>query len=128
MTDISETTGHTEQISEDPGSLPATPEVLAAPVDPTEAIRAEMHREYAGRLALAELRAQAVKDEINLPEGFTDFLDMSKILGDNGQPAEESIKQVLKPFRAEFPELQGAGYHRGNPPKPPTISLDARLR
>lgn len=99
------------------------------PADPAEAIRAEVHREYAGKLALAELRIQAAKDEIDLPKGFTDYLDLSKLTDDEGQPSEEVISQVLKPFRAKFADLQGAGYHQNPAPvfqiQP---SLDARHR
>ncbi|MCX4684688.1 hypothetical protein OG401_10265 [Kitasatospora purpeofusca] len=111
-----------QTLTGDPGS----PEAM--PADPAQAIRAEIHREYAGKLALAELRAQAAKDEITLPDGFTDFLDMSKLLDTDGQPVEDVINQVLNPFRAKFAELQGAGYHRGTTPNRPAPSLDARHR
>ncbi|MER7847004.1 hypothetical protein ABTZ03_23990 [Kitasatospora sp. NPDC096077] len=106
-----------------------TPAIVLA--DPSEGIRAEVHREYAGKLALAELRIQAAKDEIDLPEGFTDYLDVSRLTDDDGQPIEDVITEILKPFqkKMKFAELQGAGYHRNPAPVfQPRPSLDARHR
>ncbi|WP_405998612.1 hypothetical protein [Streptomyces sp. NBC_00829] len=102
--------------------------------DPAEAIRADIHREYAGKLAQAEMKAQAAKAGIALPEGFADYLDTSKLLGEDGQPSSEAVAKLLEPFQpaeAEFPQLAGSGYNRSGsafpgPVRP--VSLDARLR
>ncbi|MFB7905642.1 hypothetical protein ACFC1T_04380 [Kitasatospora sp. NPDC056076] len=121
MTDIDSFEGGVEQAPE------------PVPADPAEAIRAEIHREYAGKLALAELRAQAVKEGITLYDGFADYLDLSKLLDTDGQPSQEAIQELLSPWRkkeSEFADLQGAGYHRNPFPAGffSTPSLDARQR
>ncbi|WP_161801076.1 hypothetical protein [Kitasatospora griseola] len=84
--------------TEAPADVPAEPETTQ--VDPAEAIRAEVHREYAGRLAQAELRAQAALDGIAFPDGFLGLLDMYKLLGDDGEPCADAIALALKPFQA----------------------------
>ncbi|MGW2319866.1 hypothetical protein [Streptomyces sp. GS7] len=109
---------------------PAEPEPANAP-DPAEAIRAEIQREYAGRLAQAELRAEAAKAGVDFPDGFIDLLDLSKLLGEDGEPAAEAIALALKPFQAEpepkFPQLMGMGHYNGIGARS-SVSLDARNR
>ncbi|GAA2231927.1 hypothetical protein GCM10010232_18260 [Streptomyces amakusaensis] len=103
------------------------------PADPTASVRAEVQREYAAKLAAAELRTRAAKDGITLPDGFTDFLDSSKLLGEDGSPSVEAIGKALAPWAVpkepEFTQLKGAGhYARQRGPALPTISLDVRNR
>lgn len=120
----------TEQISEVPDATPA--EGIPAAPDPMQAIRAEVAQEYAGRLAHAELRAQAARQGVELPETFTDFLDTSKLLGADGQPSPEAIENILTPFKAtkapQFVQGLGLGRQGGHDGSQPTVSLDTRLR
>lgn len=58
----------------------------AMPTDPCDSIRAEVERGNAGQLARAELKNHAAQVGINLPDGFTDYLDASKLLGGRLQP------------------------------------------
>ncbi|MEU3601678.1 hypothetical protein ABZ714_23600 [Streptomyces sp. NPDC006798] len=101
------------------------------PAEPADSIRAEIQREYAAKLAAAELRTQAAKDGITFPDGFTDFLDSSKLVGDDGSPSVEAIGRVLAPWAAakepEFPQLRGAGNYKPMSPEP-RMSLDVRKR
>ncbi|WP_431041415.1 hypothetical protein ACQUSR_05615 [Streptomyces sp. P1-3] len=96
-----------------------------------EAIRAEIQQEFSERLVTAELRARAAEDGIKLPEGITDFLDFSKMMGEDGQPRADIIEKILTPFAGEkepkFPQLEGLGYHRSSYTSSP-VSLDARKR
>ncbi|MFJ2778562.1 hypothetical protein [Kitasatospora sp. NPDC087315] len=102
----------------------------AVPADPAQAIRAEIQREYAGRLALAEVRAQAAIAGVTV---LADYYDPNCFLSEDGTTNTEVIRELIEKERANqaaraFPELQGAGYHRGTAPKPATVSLDARHR
>ncbi|MEV5378043.1 hypothetical protein AB0L26_19000 [Streptomyces nondiastaticus] len=115
----------------DPQSDSHSPE--GVPADPADSIRAEVQREYATKLAQAELRAQAAQAGIKLGEGFTDYLDASKLLGEDGAPSAEAIGKALAPLAAakkpETPQLMGAGYHRGGYKVPVRhVSLDVRKR
>ncbi|QFQ97908.1 hypothetical protein F9278_18680 [Streptomyces phaeolivaceus] len=102
--------------------------------DPSDAVRAEVEREFAGRLARAEMENQAAKAGITLPQGFTDYLDSSRLIREDGNPSAEAIAKVLEPFQTEkeplFPQLTGAG--RSHPDafqyQGPRVSLDARHR
>lgn len=102
------------------------------PADGSDAVRAEVQREYATKLVAAELRAYAAQAGIKLPDGFTDYLDASKLLGEDGSPSAEAIAralQPLKPAEPEFPQLKGMGYHPGPAFRSiPRISLDIRKR
>ncbi|MEU4211190.1 hypothetical protein AB0F13_14550 [Streptomyces sp. NPDC026206] len=102
------------------------------PADLSEAIRAEAMREYADQLAQAEFRAQAAETGAEVPNGFVDYLDTSKLLGEDGRPSAEAIAKALEPFKSkkpEFPQLMGVGYYRGSPaPSSPRVSLDVRKR
>ncbi|MFJ2609680.1 hypothetical protein ACIO13_32570 [Streptomyces sp. NPDC087425] len=104
-----------------------------APADPSHSVRAEVEREYAGKLAQAEFKNHAAQAGINLPDGFTDYLDAAKLLGDDGKPSVEAMNKALAPFTTReptFPHLVGAGHNRdGNRiPERPRISLDVRKR
>ncbi|MFG3405943.1 hypothetical protein [Streptomyces sp. NPDC048142] len=114
-----------EQIHEtsDPDS-----EIVA---DPAEAIRSEVVREYGGKLAKAEFRAQAAIEGVPLSSEFIDLLDFSKLVGEDGNPSAEAIKTALQPFQGlrepDFPQLAAVGHHRvGSSAK--ATSLDARHR
>ncbi|MFC8196633.1 hypothetical protein ACFUTV_14675 [Streptomyces sp. NPDC057298] len=102
--------------------------------DSSEAIRSEIHHEYAGKLARAAMETQAAKDGITLPEGYTGYLDTSKLVGEDGNPSAEAIAKALEPFQPDepkFPPLSGAGWSRGSSPITPhgqRVSLDARHR
>lgn len=106
----------------------------AMPTDSFDSIRAEVEREYAGRLVRAETETQAAKAGITLPQGFTDYLDSSRLLGEDGNPSAEAIAKVLEPFQTEkeplFPQIAGVG--RSHPDayqyQGPRVSLDARNR
>lgn len=108
------------------------PEAMSA--DPSDSIRAEVEQEYAGKLAQAELRAHAAQAGITLPEGFTGYLDSSRLLGDDGNPSAEAIAKVLEPFQTEkeplFPQIAGVGRSRSDSYQyqGPRVSLDARHR
>ncbi|WP_380284330.1 hypothetical protein [Kitasatospora purpeofusca] len=107
---------------------PGSPEVM--PADPAQAIRAEIHREYAGRLALAEVRAQAAIAGVTV---LADYYDPNCFLSEDGTTNTEAIQEMIEKERANqaaraFPDLQGAGYHRGTAPNSPAPSLDARHR
>ncbi|HEY8979251.1 MAG TPA: hypothetical protein VIU15_06675 [Streptomyces sp.] len=135
-------------------SSEATPE--AAP-DPTEAIRAEIHKEYAGRLEEAEVRIQEAKAEgrtAALGEVSTElvtaelrlqalsagtqlpdlqYLDLSTFEGENGRPDVNVVKafvESLRPtdFALEFPDLMGAGHNKGGNQLPSAPSRDSRYR
>ncbi|MFM9441803.1 hypothetical protein [Streptomyces acidiscabies] len=101
--------------------------------DPAEAIRAEIHQEYAGRLVEAEVRVQAAKDGITLPEGYSRYLNLSEMIGEDGNPSADAIASVLGPFTStnfidEFPDLAGAGHNKGGNQIPPAASRDSRYR
>ncbi|MFI8106475.1 hypothetical protein [Streptomyces sp. NPDC086023] len=102
------------------------------PADGSETVRAEVQREYAIKLVKAELRVQAAQAGIKLGDGFTDYLDASKLLGEDGNPSTEAIGQALAPLAAaqesKFAPLAGAGYNRNGPPPARRISLDVRQR
>ncbi|MFC5148083.1 hypothetical protein [Streptomyces aureoversilis] len=100
--------------------------------DPSDSIRAEVEREYAAKLAKAEFRAQAAQEGASVPEGFVEYLDASKLLGEDGWPSAEIISHALEPYKPkkpQLPQLMGAGYHQG-PSRPftPRVSLDIRKR
>ncbi|MBT2401065.1 hypothetical protein [Streptomyces sp. ISL-100] len=110
-------------------TAPETPEAQTEAVpDPAEEVRAGIHRENAGKLAQAELKAQAAQAGIKLPDGYTDYLDTSKLLGEDGNPSAESIGEALKPFEPKFPPLAGTLHNRGSAPLVHHFSLDARRR
>ncbi|MGI5398527.1 hypothetical protein ACQEVG_03520 [Streptomyces sp. CA-135486] len=113
----------------DTSPKPREEQTKTAP-DPTEAIRTEIHREYAGKLAQAEMKTQAAKAGIALPEGFADYLDTSKLLGEDGQPSSEAVAKLLESFQPEpkFPQLAGTGRSRDAAPLVRHVSLDARRR
>ncbi|MFE2108282.1 hypothetical protein ACFXAF_20795 [Kitasatospora sp. NPDC059463] len=121
-----------ESNSEISEPMPAEPEATPVQADPNEAIRAEIHQEYSTRLVHAELRIQAALGGFQFPDGFLNLLDSSKLLGEDGEPSADAISLALKPFdelrKPEWPQLQGAGFHRGSPYNSAPISLDARNR
>ncbi|HWU07414.1 MAG TPA: hypothetical protein VN520_13725 [Streptomyces sp.] len=100
------------------------------PADGSDAVLAELHREYSTKLATAELKAHAAQAGINLPNGFTDYLDASKLLGEDGNPSNEAITKALTPLmpKTEFPQIAGTGYYRHNPVPVRRVSLDVRNR
>lgn len=102
------------------------------PADGSDAVRAEVQREYATKLAKAELRTQAAQAGIKLGDGFTDYLDASKLLGEDGNPSAEAIGKALAPLAAaqepKFAPIAGAGYNRNGPPSVRRVSLDVRNR
>ncbi|MGW7088843.1 hypothetical protein ACWGH2_35800 [Streptomyces sp. NPDC054871] len=105
----------------------------ATPADPSSSIRAEVEREYSGRLARAELKTHAAQAGINLPDGFTDYLDASKLLGEDGKPSLEAMDKALMPFKSQepsFPHIAGAGPNRSGGPMSERrpVSLDVRKR
>lgn len=104
----------------------------AVPADGSDSVRADVQREYAAKLAHAELRAQAAQAGIKLGDDFTNYLDASKLLGEDGAPSAEAIGKALAPFaaaQAQFPHLVGAGFHRDSAPVPARrVSLDVRKR
>ncbi|WP_370419565.1 hypothetical protein AB8O64_14605 [Streptomyces sp. QH1-20] len=108
-----------------------TPQPMPAAVD-ADAIRAEVMREYSDQLTQAEFKAQVAEAGAKIPDGLMDYLDTSKLLGDDGRPSAEVIARVLEPFmpkKPEFPQLMGMGYYRGSPvPSAPRVSLDVRKR
>ncbi|MER6250235.1 hypothetical protein ABT224_02395 [Streptomyces sp. NPDC001584] len=100
--------------------------------DGSETVRAEVQREYATKLAKAELRVQAAQAGIKLGDGFTDYLDTSKLLDEDGNPSAEAIGQALAPLAAaqepQFPQIAGTGHYRNGPPPTRRVSLDVRQR
>ncbi|WCH92059.1 hypothetical protein POD33_07930 [Streptomyces moderatus] len=111
----------------------AEPISEAMPADPSDPVRAEVEREYSGRLARAELKGYAAQAGINLPDGFTDYLDGSKLLGKDGKPSAAAMDKALAPFKSTEPaflHLAGAGPNRSGGPMPERrrISLDVRKR
>lgn len=102
------------------------------PADGSDAVRAEVQREYATKLAKAELRTQAAQAGIKLGDGFTDYLDASKLLGEDGNPSAEAIGKALAPLAAaqepKFPQIAGSGYNRNEPVPVRRVSLDVRNR
>lgn len=81
---------------------------------------------------LTEIRTPAAIGGIDFPDGFTELLDFSKFVDENGDPCTESIATMLKPFgtpiEEDYPELQGAGFYRDKGPLFSQTSLDARHR
>ncbi|MCX4685465.1 hypothetical protein OG401_14275 [Kitasatospora purpeofusca] len=66
-------------------------------------------------LAKAEIRVQAATAGVTVP---TEYLDLNRFLAEDGQADAEKVKSFIetlpKPsIEPAFPELQGAGYHRG---------------
>lgn len=111
----------------------AQPTPQAMPADPSPSVRAEVEREYSGKLARAELKGYAAQAGITLPDGFTEYLDGSKLLGVDGKPSTEAMDKALAPFKPKdpaFPHLVGSGPNRsGGPlPEPRRVSLDVRKR
>ncbi|MEU1009576.1 hypothetical protein [Streptomyces sp. NPDC005890] len=111
----------------------AEPIPKAMPADPSDSVRAEVEREYSGKLARAEFKGYAAQAGITLPDGFTEYLDGSKLLGEDGKPSAEAMDKALAPFKPKeptFPHLVGSGPNRsGGPlPEPRRISLDVRKR
>lgn len=96
--------------AEAPGGVPSVGDASAA-----EMARTELRREYAGRLAQAELKAEAARVGVEFPAGFLDFLDASKLLGEDGNPSDEVIAKIIG---------------LGHPPakSPVHVSLDIRHR
>lgn len=115
-------------------SDPQTDSHSSAPVpaDGFDSVRAEVQREYAAKLARAELRAHAAQAGINLGEGFTDYLDPSKLLGEDGNPSAEAISKALAPLAAaqepKFPQLGGTGHSMPVERFTRRVSLDIRHR
>lgn len=102
-----------------------------APADRSETVRAEVQREYAAKLARAELKAQAAQAGINLSDGFTDYLDTSKLLGEDGTPSAKAISKALEPLKPaepKYPQVQGMGYYPASLRSVPPVSLDVRKR
>ncbi|MFD5188541.1 hypothetical protein ACFWMU_10395 [Streptomyces sp. NPDC058357] len=114
----------------DPQTESHSPSPVSA--DPAEAIRVEVQREYSAKLAQAELKTHAAQAGIKLGDGFTDYLDASKLLGDDGNPSAEAITEALAPFvaaqQSQFPQLAGAGHFRSGQAPVHRISLDVRNR
>ncbi|MER6530347.1 hypothetical protein [Streptomyces sp. NPDC001508] len=105
----------------------------ATPANPSHFVRAEVEREYAGKLARAELKSHAAQAGITLPDGFTEYLDGAKLLGEDGKPSAEAMDKALAPFKPKdpaFPHLVGAGHNRDGSPIPERrrVSLDVRKR
>lgn len=103
------------------------------PADGADTIRAEVRQEYSARLARAEVKVHAAQSGISLPDGFTDYLDTSKLLGADGNPSAEAMDKALAAFRPSeppFPHVVGAGHNRSGGPFPEThtVSLDVRNR
>ncbi|TWV43388.1 hypothetical protein FRZ03_18645 [Streptomyces misionensis] len=105
----------------------------AMPAEPSNPVLAQVEREYSEKLARAELKGYAAQAGITLPDGFTDYLDGSKLLGEDGKPSADAMDKALAPFRPKeptFPHLVGAGPNRSGGPLPerPRVSLDVRKR
>ncbi|WP_181793616.1 hypothetical protein [Streptomyces sp. WELS2] len=105
----------------------------AMPAAPSDPVRAQVEREYSGKLARAELKGYAAQAGINLPDGFTEYLDGSKLLGEDGKPSAEAMDKALAPFKPKnpaFPHLAGSGPNRSGGPlsEPRRVSLDVRKR
>ncbi|EFG07222.1 Hypothetical protein SCLAV_2149 [Streptomyces clavuligerus] len=84
------------------------------------------------RLAHAELRVEATRAGIDLPDGFVELLDLSKLLGEDGEPSADAIGLALQPFQElKKPKfIQNLGLGRQGPSYAPAahVSLDARER
>lgn len=71
--------------------------------------------EVGTKLAKAEIRVQATKAGIDVP---TDYLDLSRFLGDDGETDSEKVKEFVKSLAKnskkdpEFPQLDGVGHHK----------------
>jgi hypothetical protein len=105
----------------------------AMPADLSDPVRAQVEREYSGKLARAELKGYAAQAGIELPDGFTEYLDGSKLLGEDGKPSAEAMDKALAPFKPRdpaFPHLVGSGPNRSGGPLPERrrVSLDVRKR
>ncbi|MFF9481400.1 hypothetical protein [Streptomyces sp. NPDC014733] len=66
-------------------------------------------------LVEAEIRVQAASAGVTAP---TDYLDLARFVADDGRADQEKVKEFIaslpKPQETpEFPQLMGAGYHRG---------------
>lgn len=96
--------------AEPPGDIPSAGDASVA-----EVARTEVRREYAGKLAQAELKAEAARVGVEFPAEFLDFLDTSKLLGEDGNPSDEVIAKVIGLGR---PPAKG----------PVRVSLDIRHR
>ncbi|MFD7549878.1 hypothetical protein [Streptomyces sp. NPDC059816] len=100
--------------------------------DPAQAIRAEVHREYAERLVKAEISIQAARAGVKISDTFIRHLNLPAFVGEDGEPSSEAISEVLQSFRPRAPLYaqdiglgpRGEGSYN---PRPRT-SLDARSR
>lgn len=85
-----------------------------------EAAKAEARKaalsEVGTSLVEAEIRAQAATAGVTVP---TDYLDLNRFLSEDGRADGDKVKAFIsslpQPNTApEFPQLQGAGHHRGS--------------
>lgn len=87
-----------------------------------EAARVEARKaalsEVGTKLAKAEVRVQASKAGVEVP---TDYLDLSRFLGEDGETDTEKVKTFIASLavnapkgNAPFPELEGVGHHQSN--------------
>lgn len=69
-----------------------------------EAARAEgrkaAYEELGKELAFAQVAATAAKNGVSLPDGVTDFIDTSRLLGEDGRPNSDAITSFVNSFAA----------------------------
>ncbi|MFJ2778561.1 hypothetical protein [Kitasatospora sp. NPDC087315] len=104
-----------------------------------EAVREEARKdalaEMAPHLARAMIKAQAAQAGSEFPDAAFKFLDISKLLGEDGLPSSEivgeAIAPFLKPAKPEYAQNLGLG-RQGSSYTIPVLSnsraLDARYR
>jgi hypothetical protein len=112
--------------------------------EPNSSLDVETIREEARRETLAELvpqlthsmiRSQAAQAGSEFPDAALKFLDVSKLLGEDGLPSSEIVSEAIAPFlKPAKPEYaQNLGLGRQGPSYTIPIlrnsrSLDARYR
>ncbi|MER6380779.1 hypothetical protein ABT274_12450 [Streptomyces sp. NPDC001127] len=77
--------------------------------------RQEALTELSATLTEAEIRAQAATAGVSVQ---TEYLDLTRFLGDDGRPDAERVAayvagQSATTAQPKFPQLMGAGHHRG---------------
>lgn len=77
--------------------------------------RQEALSELASTLAEAEIRAQAATAGVTVQ---TEYLDLAQFVGEDGRPDAERVAafvsgQSAASAQPKFPQLMGAGHHRG---------------
>ncbi|MFE0151394.1 hypothetical protein ACFWY5_29905 [Nonomuraea sp. NPDC059007] len=94
--------------------------------DAKAAAKAEALAEFGGKLAEAELRTQAARAGVELPDSISRFVNVSALLDDSGQPNAAAISEfvsTLAPVTPAFPNV-GVGPQNNGGGGVPQLTYD----